>query len=145
MIDIGAITGAATGLSKAMSIANALLKLKIDIEVKQQITELVGELGDVTGKFTAAQIAYSAAQMRVNELEKEIATLKGRVDEKERYQLVKLKKDFVYMLKGDKAKGEPAHCLCPMCFEIGIKTFLREPRDSNDYYLCRKCECGFGI
>ena len=100
-------------------------------------------------KILGAQSAQAALVERVHELEAKVTSFEKWEAEKQRYQL----KDFgggtfAYALKADKAGGEPAHCICPNCYQKGHKSILQiKGRNAfkQDMAKCAACETTFDL
>jgi len=100
-------------------------------------------------KILAAQEAQSTLIQRVHELEGEVARVKAWEAQKQRYEL----KDFgggtfAYELRVDEARREPAHRICPACYESGDRSILQfrgQNAFSQDMYFCPLCEQTFNF
>lgn len=109
-------------------------------------TELVSAVADVNTKLMdaiavalASQERQSELLSRVVQLEKEIAELKNKQTQAERYQLHKFPTSaLAYQLKEPFETEEPSHFLCAKCFDTGSHTKL-QPYSSRRL-KCFSCE-----
>src|SRR3990167_10494865 len=102
-------------------------------------------------KILGGQSAQAALVERINELEAKVAAFEAWKTEKQRYQL----KDFgggtfAYELKPEEARGEPAHRLCPACYENGHKSIIQNSGQNTYKQNMAKCpacksDFSFGI
>jgi hypothetical protein len=98
-------------------------------------------------KILSAQAAQSDLVEHVRELEKEVAGFEKWDAEKERYRLTDFGgNSFAYALKPDAANGEPAHRICPNCYEKRQKAILqfkfRNAR-GREFWKCVNCDKEF--
>ncbi|WOH79013.1 hypothetical protein RX327_24235 [Bradyrhizobium sp. BEA-2-5] len=94
-------------------------------------------------KILSAQQAQFEMSKRVDELEKQLAVIKSKADERNRYQL----KDygagtFAYELKPAESRGEPLHRACAKCFNEGQINILQfsHRTEGQDWFDCRRCD-----
>jgi hypothetical protein len=88
--------------------------------------KLHGEVLAAMQGAIAAQTREATLLDRVSQLEKEMARFEAWDAEKQRYEL----KDFgagafAYSLKANARGGEPAHQICPTCYENRRKSILQ--------------------
>jgi hypothetical protein len=94
-------------------------------------------------KILSAQQAQSELVECIGELEKKVTGFEKWEAEKERYQLTDFGGGtFAYLLKPEKANGEPSHRICASCYQDDHKSILQFPHQSEgqDYYRCPKCD-----
>ena len=102
-------------------------------------------------KILSAQAAQSGLVESIHDLKKEVAGFEKWDAEKERYVLTDFGGNtFAYALKREAANSEPAHRICPNCYERRQKSLLQfRGRDAfqRDMYECHGCktEFTFGI
>src|SRR6266487_191209 len=113
--EIAAAWQTTVAISKAITSA---LKTVKDIETKEAIAGIQDSLLDVQSKLLTAQAQYEALSEVKRQLEQKIMEYEKWDSEEARYELKEIAKGiFVYSLKQDHASGEPAHWLCPNCFQ----------------------------
>jgi rubrerythrin len=95
-------------------------------------------------KILTAQQAQAALVERVNELEEEVASFEAWDAEKQRYKLTDYGGGtFAYALKPEAAQGEPAHRICPACYQkrdVSILQFGFRTSGGQDKYNCPSCK-----
>ncbi len=136
MVGILEIKAGYEGAKAALDIAKGINSLKTETAINGAIIEIQRHVVD-------AQRGLSASLQRIDELEKEIVGLKSWAAEKERYQLREFPAgSFAYALQVEKAEGEPAHNLCPNCYQEGHKAILQTvARHSNGHIVsCLRCK-----
>jgi hypothetical protein len=94
-------------------------------------------------KILSAQEAQFALVKRVDELEKQVASLETKRSQIQRYQL----KDygtgsFAYELKESEAHDEPIHRACAACYQDGHVSILQfsHKSEEQDWYNCLRCK-----
>lgn len=142
-MDISVFAAVSGGLQQAYQSAKSLLELKVEVDTAVRINALVGQLGDVTGQFLAAQTAHLQCQEKTVALEKELASLKSFAAQKERYVLQQLAPHaYAYALRPEHQGEEPLHHLCSHCYAESQKSILQFSRlDRGDRVLaCPRCK-----
>lgn len=77
-------------------------------------------------KILAGQTAYSDLLQRKDDLEKEVVRMKNWEAEKARYELVALHDGaLAYAVKEAMRGAEPAHYICPTCYQQDKKSILQ--------------------
>jgi hypothetical protein len=142
---VAEVFGGIGAIKTAFDIAKGLQNIHDVAARDRAVIELQKEI-------LAAQQAQSTLISRINELEKEAAACEKWGAEKERYALTDFGGNtFAYALKGDAAKGEPPHRICPTCYENRTKSILqfefRTAIGGRDKYICPACkhEFEFGV
>ena len=140
------IITAASAFLQAHEIIKTLLKLKMDSDVLAKVSELQAVLAEAqTSQLSLLEQNSSLVKGR-DALEKEIAALKDWEIESKRYNLHAIERGIVvYALKQQEAKGEPAHWLCPDCFNKGKKGILNRIGKTNTMDYHYKCSCGYEL
>jgi hypothetical protein len=142
MPDMSSIAAAIGSLKTAADITKGFLDLKEAAAVQGKIIELQGIILSAQSSALAGQSEQLTLLERIRELEGKLAKLEAGEKEKERYELKKLPPGvYVYSLKQDMARGEPAHRLCAKCFQNGKKAILQE--SGSDYMKCHECGSEF--
>lgn len=132
-----------SNLKAATDIAVGLSKLKTMAEVNAKAIELQGAILRLQSDAFAAQAEQSAMIQNVRNLEKEIADVKAWEETKQRYELYQpTAGTFVYALKAECKKTEPAHWICTNCYESGKRSILQLgiKGSENDHYGCPSCK-----
>lgn len=99
-------------------------------------------------RILSAQQSQSALVERIHDLEKEVAGFEQWEAEKKRYALTDFGgNSFAYALKPEASNGEPAHRICPNCYEKGQKAILqfkfRSAASGRDRWVCNGCSKEF--
>lgn len=97
---------------------------------------------DLLRQINAAEQNYAAALDRVRALEAEIAEIKARKGDLERYELKGIGGGAAaYMLKPEARGAEPPHWLCPACYANGKKAILQRTVQTGHghLYTCGGC------
>jgi hypothetical protein len=140
-------------ISEAMAGASAL-KTAFDMaKALKDISDATirnGAVIELQGKILSAQEAQFALVKRVEDLEKQIASMDKKSNEMQRYQL----KDygtgtFAYELKASEARGEPTHRVCATCYQQGHLSILQfnHKTEGQDWFECLRCKVSkpFGV
>jgi hypothetical protein len=106
----------------AFKTAFDMAKALKDIDDRTRRNEAVIELQE---KILGAQSAQATLIQAVDELEKEVTTLKAWDTDKQRYKLTALASGVLaYTPKEGMDNGEPPHNLCTSCYQHGVKSIL---------------------
>lgn len=145
MVDLSAISSGLTALNAIKDITQTIIGLRDSAAFETKRAELTTKLIEAHSSVLETYEARTAAIKRVEELEKEIAELKDWETEKQRYELKPLSEQravFAYALKPDAQPPEPAHWICPTCYQRGKKRILHpETRSPGraEVYVCHEC------
>jgi hypothetical protein len=134
---VGEAFAGLSAFSSMFSIAKSMKDMNDAVVRNQAVYELWEQI-------LAAQQRYTAAIEKINELEAEIARSKAWEVEKNRYHM----KDYgggtiAYQLKQGMEGNEPAHRICPSCYQHGHKGILQTTGVNAYRQETVKCaECG---
>jgi hypothetical protein len=144
---IAEISAGINGLKAAKDMVQALHGVQTAVAINEVKFALQGHLLDAQQGLFAAQEAQSAASKRIAELEKEIVRLKDWEGEKQRYELKDTGQGtLAYALKAGIETGEPAHWLCPSCYQDGKKSILKHEHLATGRVHTLNCHpCGMDI
>ena len=148
MIDLlVTMAGVSSALKSASEITKTILETRDDAIRRAKVIELQGQILSAQASALSAQADQFALLKRVSDLEKEIADVEAWDAEKQRYRLEGIDgKAFVYALKLDMSKGEPAHWICAHCYTDGKKEVLQQsdfvvpPNPNQRKWTCARCK-----
>lgn len=124
-------------LSKITGIAKGLLDAHIQVQINDVAIELQGAIIDLQSKVSAVQVEYQKALQAKEETEKKLVAYESWERESARYSLQELAPGMAaYALKPDCAAGEPAHWLCPDCYQKRQKSILQPEAEGSDVLGC---------
>lgn len=122
---IEAITTSFNAIKGGLDIAQGIQSLKNEAAISQAVIDIQRSLLEAQRGLNEAETRHAADLARIRELEQEIMSLKDWAAESERYEPVDIYLGTIaYMPKLGVKGGEPAHWLCPNCFQQGRKSFL---------------------
>jgi len=100
---------------------------------------------DLQGQILAAQSAQTSLVSRVGELEEEVRGFEKWDAEKSRYELKDIGSGIMaYVLKDNADPPEPAHHLCPDCYQSRIKSILQQVTRTPGMARVKTCQrCGW--
>jgi ribosomal protein L32 len=128
----------------ALKTASEIAKTLIDIDDKVALNELAIKLQT---QILTAQEAAISAQGRIQELEAVVRASDEWKEQKDRYKLVDYGAGtFAWELRPECSNGEPAHRVCPKCFEKrkrSILQFKNRTYAHQDFFVCNSCETEF--
>jgi hypothetical protein len=143
MVDISAIAGLASSLKSASDLVKAMIELRDTAAFQSKLIDLQSEIRSAQSSALTANAEQAAMADKLRQLERQLAEYESWEREKERYQL----KDFgggtfAYVLRADKASGEPHHMLCPKCFQERRKSILQGygRTEGQEAVHCQSCE-----
>jgi hypothetical protein len=98
----------------------------------------------MTEKLLDAQQEYAALAQKVGELEAKLAAYETWEREKERYELKEhgSRGALAYALKEGVQPSEPAHSICPDCYQSRKKSILQNERFATgaaEALICKVC------
>jgi hypothetical protein len=144
--DFGAML---TSLKALADIAKFMIDARDASVIRAKAAEWQREVIATQSGTLTAQAAQFALLKRVDELEKEMADLKAWDVEKQKYELKNVRKPnvfggaaFAYALKEETSLGEPAHFICPDCYEERRKSILQHVfhhYGRTDTLSCNRC------
>lgn len=126
MTDPLTIGGAIASLKTAGEIAGAFVGLRDQAMIQTKVIELQSVILAAQSSAMSAQSEQFALLDAKRGLEAKIAELEAWDREKERYQLQEIGRgSFAYALKADAQGTEPAHMICPNCYQQRRKSLLQ--------------------
>lgn len=132
MVDIPSITAAITGLKTAAEIAKAMKGLHDLADVQTKVIELQGAILHAQTSALAAHSDPFTMMQKLHELEAEVRRVRAWEETKQRYQLITpCPGCHVYALKESHKNADPAHWICPHCYEEGRRSLLLVSGDHN--------------
>lgn len=138
---------ALTSLKAASDLGKSLLELRDTAKISATTVELLGKVAAATQLTLAAQAEQAALRTEVEDLKRQIVGFENWNSEKERYELKQLVRGFVaYVVKPSMRRGEPAHAICPNCYERRIKSILQSNGKTVVYdhaWNCPSCKTSF--
>ena len=143
------IPGFLTGITFATNAYKAAVELQDEAKIIAATYELQAQL-TIAGahclamneKVAAATDSERTLKSRVRDLEDEIAELKRRTAERERYELVQdFPGTFTLRIKEAARGAEPAHHICPGCMDNkALKSILQSENTAHTFYKCPACD-----
>lgn len=126
MSELQAAGAALSSLKLAYDLSKAMLDVSGAVKVQGKIFELQREILSAQASAMGAQQAQTTLLSQIDNLEKEIVSLKDWGRDQERYELKAIDTGaFAYMLKPGMERDEPPHWLCAKCFGQRQKSFLQ--------------------
>nr|WP_166179170.1 hypothetical protein [Altererythrobacter segetis] len=130
------ISGAVGGLKAAFDLVQGLHSTAKSAAINQVQIELGKHIFDAQTALTALSAAQADAADRIRQLEQQIVNLENWETEKKRYELAEAGQGSVaYRLKSGMEDGQPAHWICPQCYEDGQKSILK-----HEHLTVGRCE-----
>lgn len=146
-MDLGTIQATVTSLKAAFDVAKGISDLKTDAEVQAKVIELQQIILSAQESALRANTDQFELMNELKVLREQLESVNKWMDERNRYVLHKSNATsggVVYALLKSEAKvGEPAHFLCPECYELGRKSILMNSgneRAGFTKWVCNKCK-----
>lgn len=137
------VTTALTGMKTLAEFVALAAKSKTDLAVAQKAAELTTVILDLQLAVSSVQTQNYDLLRRNNELEQTIANIENWKATAEQYKFIKIGTGtFLYTNKKDNDRNEPAHWLCPHCYENRKKSILQF-KDRGKYgwiHFCPNCK-----
>lgn len=137
------ISAGLSSLKAAKDIVQGLNAAKNEAAINGIKIDLQGLILEAQQGLFAAQEAQSAGTKRIAELEQEIVRLKDWSAQKQRYELADSGRgSLAYKLKEGVEPPEPAHWICPNCYDEGKKSLLKHeilPVGRAETLVCNRC------
>lgn len=145
MADLLAISQVLTSLKAAKDIATAAMELRDSTAFIVEVGKLNAQIVDAMNSIFAIQQDRATLVDRVERLEKQIIQMEDWEAEKARYEMKAVPGSAViaYCVKEDEDIGEPAHWLCPTCYQRAKKSILQpETRfpGRSSVLVCHECK-----
>ena len=126
-------------LKAAGDMAQGLIEIRDTVKFGDAIIKLQAQIMSAYQGAATAQARETAMSEEMSRLKARVTELERWEVEKERYQLQRHEPGvFVYALKPDMAKGEPAHEICQACYQRGQKSILN---CGEQHYGVTKLHC----
>jgi hypothetical protein len=148
VVDISAIAGLASSFRSIVEITKAMKDVNDANVIQTKVFELTREIMSAQACALAAQVVQSDLLQRERQFEAEIAKLKTWDAEKQRYRLERFPPGiFVYALKPEMARGEPAHQICEKCYQNDKKSILHSLGNDGgvETFRCHGCGTDFSV
>jgi len=146
-VDLGTIQATVTSLKAAFDIAKGISDLKTGSEVQAKVIELQQIILSAQENALRANTDQFELMNELKALREQLEGVNKWMDERNRYVLHKSNATsggVVYaLLKSEAKAGEPAHFLCPECYELGRKSILMNSgneRAGFTKWVCNKCK-----
>ena len=147
MNELEAAGAVAAGLKPAVDLAKSLLDLLGPGKGREQAIELYGKIAAAQASAIAANAAQAMLIDEKRELEARLTRFERWDSEKDRYEL----KDvgggvLAYAVKPSAQGAEPAHSLCPRCYQHREKSILQPESRSpgrTHHLVCHECGSDF--
>lgn len=131
-------------LKAAKDVLQGLNAFENAAAVNEVKVTLQGHILEAQESLFAAQELQATSAKRIADLEAQIMRMKDWSSERERYELVAVSSGaFFYMEKAGMRSGQPAHWLCPSCFEGGKKSIMQRQGKQGDLerpWTCSTCK-----
>jgi len=123
-------------------VVKAASDLKTDVAINEKATEIYSYLNDVQEKLMSLQADHMSMTRLKDDLERQVMELTQWNKEKAHYALAKLPSGaMVYQLKPSYQGDEPAHYLCPNCYQKQVKSILQFHGYSQWHSILRCPDC----
>ncbi|MGE3333425.1 MAG: hypothetical protein AB7I36_07270 [Rhodospirillaceae bacterium] len=142
MADMSAILSGFGGINAGLNMLKTVVDVRDQVQVSAAIVDIQNKLLSTQTAVFAAHTAQAELLEQVRALKEKIASMESWATEQDRYQLTDFGDGtFAYLLKTEKANGEPVHRLCANCFQRQQKAILQFSHrgSGQDYYNCQSC------
>lgn len=137
----GEFAAAIAALSSAAKLAKGFVDLMRSAERQQILMEFNDQLLNAQNSLFKAQAKYEKLAKVKGDLERKLMEFENWEGEASRYELKELVPGIlIYAMKAGMEKGEPAHYLCPHCFEKRQRSILSLPSPGWTKYVCHQCK-----
>jgi hypothetical protein len=128
-------------ITKGVGLASGLVEVATKAEQKKQAVELLGVILALQEKQQALVDEIAALKSQIAALLEEKRKTHDWKRTQRRYALTEAAPGvFVYAQKPDGKSNEPAHWLCPHCYQQSVKSHLQfERREYRNLYCCPAC------
>ena len=141
------IPTALAALSNLRTLAKAIADSKVESALREQAVESGFAIIDAQNAIISLQSQYQSLLEEKDTLKKQLIEMENWEGESARYELIQIADGvFVYALKNDYETTEPAHWLCPDCYQNRKKSILqfqyalrRTTNRRNNAFKCGQC------
>lgn len=142
-MDAFSVVSFVNAIKSSLDVINASLRIKEDRAVQRAVTEINEKTYLLSQRLTALSAEAETLYRAKTDLEKELVALKKVIVDLERYALQALPTGaFVYALRESFQGTEPAHALCPNCYNQQIKSVLQFAGYESVHKTLRCPRCG---
>lgn len=125
MVDIALGAQAVSSLQAAYKLVKTLIGVRDAALIEAKMVELRDHITEAQGSLLQSQAQQSSLIQEVHDLKQKLMKLDSWEQEKQRYQLVTPWSGFyVFAIKESNKGTDPAHWICPSCYEKGRKEYL---------------------
>ena len=145
MVEFAALS---TALRNASDLTKILIGIKVDENVKAKVAELQAAIMSAQSRALDALAAQAAQQEEIRSLKAEAAEREEWLSQAKRYALKQFSGGALcYELKSEEAAGEPAHCICPKCFQERHRSILQMTSKTagEEMVECPRCKASFRL
>jgi hypothetical protein len=137
-----------TGITSAMGFYKNAVELRDEAQIAAATNRVQAELAIAGAHVLAMQKQemlateeIRALKIQIEDLKSDIAKLKARISDGERYELAQPRTGtFAYRLKQSATRGEPVHYLCQYCMDNReTKSILQHYSASTGKSICPAC------
>ncbi|WP_052236201.1 hypothetical protein [Bordetella avium] len=141
------ITFATNAYKAAVEIQDEAKIIAATYDLQAQLTIAGAHCLAMNEKVAAAADSERTLKSRVRDLEEEIADLKRRATERERYELVQQHPGTFTLRIKESARGtEPMHHICPGCMDNrSMKSILQSENSSHTVLKCPACQTSYRV
>lgn len=143
MVGLAEAKLAIDGIKGALDIAKTIKDVRDEAVIAAKVSDLTALMLDAQAHATAAYARETDLAQRVRELEAQVASFEKWETEKERYEFQRVGGGiFAYRLKESEHAVEPAHYICPKCYEDRKKMVFQftQTYDAGPVHKCPECD-----
>lgn len=144
---IGELKSAYDSAKMVVDIAQGIQSLKTETAINQAVIDIQRHVLETQRGLTAAEQIHADDLKRIDALEQKIMGMENWKAESQRYELADTGQgSLAYSVKVGMENGEPAHWICPNCYQQGKKSIMKPETLSigrADLLVCHPC--GFDV
>lgn len=135
------ISAAVAAIASVKAIAEGIISTTRAADRQQILIDFNSQIIEAQRAMFQAGADYEALARVKAELERKLLEMENWEKQAGRYELKELVPGiFVYAVKAGMEMGEPAHKLCPHCFQKRQRSILSLPGPGWTKYVCHECK-----
>jgi predicted Holliday junction resolvase-like endonuclease len=143
VVGIGEASAAISSIKTAVEMLKGIHAVKTQVDINSAVIDIQRVLLDAQASALQDRQRQMELMKNIEDLERKITEFQNDILDKSRYHLTEFPTgNFAYVLKIDRANGDPIHKICANCFNEGVKTILQIIRKHSGGELaqCKRCE-----
>ena len=146
MVEISTIVSVFEGLNAAVKILKGAVERRDNTKINAAVSDILAKLMEANTVALKLQEKHAALLNEKSALEAKLLQMETWNAETARYELKERAPGVLaYAAKEDARGSEPAHWICPQCYEDGRKSVLQQQKGPSRAKVLNCSRCDFKV